>query len=71
MALSDKWNARIILLKKENSPWLTNKVIARAVDVGLDRVNSWTRTHGGRCDHAFVELLEFKINNGMINREFN
>ena len=70
MALSDKWNSRLVSLKK-NFPWLTNRIIARSLDVSLDRVNSWTRTNGGKCDHAFVELLEFKIKYSLIAKEVN
>jgi len=70
MAITDKWNAKLVALKKLN-PWLTNRVIARALDVSLDRVNSWTSKNGHRCDHAFFELIEMKLRNNIITKENN
>jgi len=65
MAISDEWNSKLVSLKSQY-PWLTNRIIAGALDVSLDRVNSWTRRNGGKCDHAFFELMEMKLRNGAI-----
>lgn len=65
MSISDKWNYKLVELKAQY-PWLTNRIIAASLDVSLDRVNSWTRKNGGKCDHAFIELMELKLRSGGV-----
>lgn len=67
MAISDRWNIELVNLKRQY-PWLTNRLIANALDVSESRVNSWTRVSGGRMDHAFCELLEMKLRGGALTK---
>lgn len=60
-------NERLRKLKQKYK-WLTNPLIAAALQVSVSRVNSWTRYQGPAMDWAFLELLEQMIKGGYLSR---
>jgi len=65
MAASDTWNAKLIELKNKHG--ITNKAIAEAINVKVDRVNSWTKQNGGTMEQCFYEFIILKIESGGLD----